>query len=160
MLAQGVERALSCLHPIFVVRLAAAILEARLQDIPAAVFSACRPPMLRVGGFANKFRSMHAYGLAVDLAGIGEAGSAMARRWHDIAERHKVYGVYGAAAPVEWNHYQATKVLAAPTDLQQTITAAGPRTLGGLYKAALGLIDRGPRVQTVERPRRHNHGRA
>lgn len=155
MLAQGVQVALSCLHPTFVTRLAAAIREARLADIPAAIFSACRPPDLHVGGFANKFRSMHAYGLAVDMAGIGGPGSATSQRWHAIAEAHKVYGVYGPAAGVEWNHYQATRVLSAPPALQRTITAAGPRTLGGLYKAAMGIIDKGP----PERAVRHHRGK-
>jgi hypothetical protein len=155
MVVQGVERALACLHPTFVLRLAAAIRDARAVGIPAAIYSACRPPILHVGGFANKFCSMHAYGLAVDMAGIGAPGSATTLRWHQIAEAHKVYGVYGPTAPVEWNHYQATRVLSAPAALQRTITAFGPRTLGGLYKAALGIIDRGPPERTHAGRHRH-----
>jgi hypothetical protein len=72
MTRQGPERAIERLHPEFVNRLAAAIAEARAAGMPlAGIFSAYRPPAFGVGGFADKFHSLHTYGLAVDVTGIG-----------------------------------------------------------------------------------------
>ncbi|HEX8838177.1 MAG TPA: hypothetical protein VF748_14645 [Candidatus Acidoferrum sp.] len=146
MLAQGVQKALACLHPTFVDRLVATIRVARAEGIPAAIFSACRPPSMRVGGFEDKFRSMHAYGLAVDFTGIGSPGSALSRRFHEIAAAHGVYGVYGAGARSEWNHYQATGVLSAPEVLRHCITAFGPPSLEHLFSVAARFIDQGFRT--------------
>ena len=68
MTRQGPERAIGRLHPEFVNRLAAAIAEARAAGLPfAGIFSAYRPPAFGVGGFADKFHSLHTYGLAVDV---------------------------------------------------------------------------------------------
>ena len=39
------------------------------------MFSAYRPPAFGVGGFSDKFNSLHTYGLAVDMQGIGRPGS-------------------------------------------------------------------------------------
>jgi hypothetical protein len=47
----------------------------------AGVFSAYRPPAFGVGGFSDKFNSLHTYGLAVDMRGIGTPGSAEAELW-------------------------------------------------------------------------------
>ena len=58
MTRQGPERAIGWLHPEFVKRLAAAIAEARGAGLPrAGIFSAYRPPVFGVGGFADKFHS-------------------------------------------------------------------------------------------------------
>src|SRR5262249_504255 len=63
MMRQGPERAIGRLHPEFVRRLAAAIAEARGAGLPfAGIFSAYRPPVFGVGGFADKFHSLHTYG--------------------------------------------------------------------------------------------------
>src|SRR5260370_27350020 len=71
MTRQGPERAIGRLHPQFVNRLAAAIAEARGAGLLfAGVFSAYRPPAFGVGGFVDKFHSLHTYGLAVDVTGI------------------------------------------------------------------------------------------
>ena len=68
MTLQGAELAIGRLHPEFVVRLANAIREARSAGLPfAGVFSAYRPPAFGVGGFSDKFNSLHTYGLAVDM---------------------------------------------------------------------------------------------
>src|SRR5262245_53683484 len=72
MTRQGPERAIGRLHPEFVKRLATAITEARGAGLPfAGIFSAYRPPAFGVGGFVDKFHSLHTYGLAVDVTGIG-----------------------------------------------------------------------------------------
>src|SRR5262245_15395291 len=60
MTRQGPERAIGRLHPEFVRRLAAAITEARGAGLPfAGIFSAYRPPVFGVGGFVDKFHSLH-----------------------------------------------------------------------------------------------------
>ena len=80
MTLQGAELAIGRLHPEFVVRLANAIREARNAGLPSAgVFSAYRPPAFGVGGFSDKFNSLHTYGLAVDMQGIGRPGSSEAQ---------------------------------------------------------------------------------
>jgi hypothetical protein len=62
MTRQGPERAIGRLHPQFVNRLAAAIAEARGSGLPlAGIFSAYRPPAFGVGGFVDKFHSLHTY---------------------------------------------------------------------------------------------------
>ena len=86
MTRQGPERAIGRLHPAFVNRLAAAIAEARAAGLPfAGIFSAYRPPAFGVGGFVDKFHSLHTYGLAVDITGIGAPGTPSALLWHEIA---------------------------------------------------------------------------
>ena len=84
MTRQGPERAIGRLHPEFVRRLAAAIAEARAAGLPSAgLFSAYRPPAFGIGGFADKFHSLHTYGLAVDVTGIGAPGRPSALLWHE-----------------------------------------------------------------------------
>ena len=96
MTRQGAERAIGRLHPEFVRRLAAAIADARVAGLPfAGIFSAYRPPAFGIGGFADKFHSLHTYGLAVDVTGIGAPGTASALLWHEIAARNGVICPYG-----------------------------------------------------------------
>jgi hypothetical protein len=42
------------------------------------------PPAFGIGGFADKFHSLHTYGLAVDITGIGAAGTPDPLLWHEI----------------------------------------------------------------------------
>ena len=59
-------------------------------------------PHFGVGGFADKFHSLHTYGLAVDLHGIGRPGSPEARRfWHGIAAKNGVVCPYGPRSRAE-----------------------------------------------------------
>src|SRR5207302_1356137 len=110
MVRQGPALAIARLNPEFATRLAAAIREARDAGLPSAgIFSAYRPPVFGIGGFADKFNSLHSYGLAVDMSGIGEPGSKDARLWHEIAARHGVFCPYGADNRKEWNHCQDRK---------------------------------------------------
>jgi len=143
MTRQGPERAIGRLHPEFVKRLAAAITEARGAGLPfAGIFSAYRPPAFGVGGFADKFHSLHTYGLAVDVTGIGAPGTASALLWHEIAARYGVICPYGPHNPVEWNHCQPTwvKIILPDNPLRETVTADGPITLEDMFEVGYLLI--------------------
>jgi hypothetical protein len=144
MTRQGADLATERLHPEFVVRLANAIREARNAGLPfAGVFSAYRPPAFGVGGFSDKFNSLHTYGLAVDMNGIGRPGSAEARLWHEIAARNGVVCPYGPRHQAEWNHCQPTrlKIVLAANPLRDTVTAAGPSDLEDMFEAGNRMIE-------------------
>jgi hypothetical protein len=142
---QGPELAIGRLNPEFVRRLAAAIRDARAGGLPSVgIFSAYRPPAFGVGGFSNKFNSLHSYGLAVDMTGIGGPGSGEAKSWHEIAARHGVVCPYGPNNHSEWNHCQPTavKIIMAANPLRETITAEGPTNLDSMFQAGKALIER------------------
>jgi len=143
MTRQGPERAIERLHPEFVNRLAAAIAEARAAGMPlAGIFSAYRPPSFGVGGFADKFHSLHTYGLAVDVTGIGGPGTPSSLLWHEIAARHGVICPYGPHNLLEWNHCQPTwvKIILAENPLRETVTADGPISLEGMFEVGSSMI--------------------
>jgi len=143
MTRQGPERAIGLLHPAFVHRLAAAIAEARAAGLPfTGIFSAYRPPAFGVGGFLDKFHSLHTYGLAVDITGIGGPGTPSALLWHEIAARHGVICPYGPHNPIEWNHCQPTqvKIIVSESALRETVTADGPIDLENMFKVGSSLI--------------------
>jgi hypothetical protein len=143
MMRQGPEVAIERLHPEFAQRLAGAIRAAREAGLSdAGIFSAYRPPVFGVGGFANKYYSLHAYGLAVDMHGIGRAGSAEARQWHEIAARHGIVCPYGYRNRAEWNHCQPTHLVAvkAENPLRDTIVASGPIDLERMFETGARFI--------------------
>ena len=143
MTRQGPELAIERLHPEFVVRLANAFREAREAGLSfAGIFSAYRPPAFGVGGFADKFYSLHSYGLAVDVHGIGRPGSAEAQRWHEIAAKHGVVCPYGPHNRAEWNYCQPTslKMIAVKNPLRETITAQGPLSLDTMFEVGNAVI--------------------
>jgi hypothetical protein len=143
MTLQGPEVAIGRLHPEFAVRLEHAIREARSAGLPSAsVFSAYRPPAFGVGGFSNKFNSLHTYGLAVDMRGIGEPGSAEAELWHRIAAKNGVVCPYGPRDRAEWNHCQPTsvKMIVAQNPLRETVSSAGPNDLDSMFEAGNAMI--------------------
>jgi hypothetical protein len=143
MSRQGPVLAIERLHPEFAIRLADAIREARASGLPeAGIFSAYRPPAFGVGGFSDKFNSLHSYGLAVDLTGIGGPGSAEAQRWHAIAAKHGVICPYGWGNRAEWNHCQPTsiKIVLAQNELRETISADGPRDLEAMFEAGNAML--------------------
>jgi len=143
MTRQGPERAIERLHPEFVNRLAAAIAEAREAGMPlAGIFSAYRPPAFGVGGFADKFHSLHTYGLAVDVTGIGGPGTPSSLLWHEIAARHGVICPYGPHNLLEWNHCQPTwvKIILAEDSLRETVTADGPISLQDMFEVGYSVI--------------------
>ena len=143
MTLQGAELAIGRLHPEFVVRLANAIREARSAGMPfAGVFSAYRPPAFGVGGFSDKFNSLHTYGLAVDMHGIGRPGSSEAQLWHETAARNGVVCPYGPRDRAEWNHCQPTsvKIIVAENPLRETVKAEGPSDLESMFEAGNTII--------------------
>ena len=144
MTLQGAERAIGRLHPEFVVRLANAIREARSAGLYfAGVFSAYRPPAFGIGAFSDKFNSLHSYGLAVDVHGIGRPGSPEAQLWHEIAARNGVICPYGPHDQSEWNHCQpsSVKIILAENPLRETIGAAGPFDLKRMFEAGDFMIE-------------------
>jgi len=143
MMRQGPEIAIARLNPQFIARLASAIREARQSGLPCAgIFSAYRPPAFGVGGFLDKFKSLHAYGLAVDISGIGDPGSKEAKLWHDIAGRHGIICPYRFDSKTEWNHCQAvqTRMVLPDNPLRKTITGEGPLTLEEMFKVGNSVI--------------------
>jgi hypothetical protein len=144
MLHQGPALAIVRLHPTFVHRLAEAIGEARAAGLAlAGIFSAYRPPAFGVGGFSDKFHSLHTYGLAVDLLGIGSPGSNEARLWYEIAARHGIVCPYGVDQRREWNHCQPTHVksIMAGDPLRGTVSPRGPLDLDTMFAMGDALVN-------------------
>jgi len=144
MTLQGPEIAIGRLHPEFAVRLEHAIREARSAGLPfAGIFSAYRPPAFGVGGFSDKFNSLHTYGLAVDIHGIGAPGSSDAQLWHEIAAENGVVCPYGPRDRAEWNHCQPTgvKMIRPDNPLRETVTAAGPLDLESMFEVGNVMIE-------------------
>jgi len=137
MRRQGVPVAIERLHPAFVVKLAEGIKQAREAGLEhASVYSAYRPPAFRIGGFRDKFRSLHSYGLAVDVTGIGRARSKSARLWQSIVRTVGLYLPYGANNRAEFNHTQLVPTKVASNDMRQTITAREPKDLRQMWLAS------------------------
>jgi hypothetical protein len=144
MMRQGPELAIARLHPEFATRLAAAIREARASGLSeTGIFSAYRPPAFGVGGFKDKFHSLHSYGLAVDMHGIGAPGSSEARLWRSIAAKHGVTCPYGVDNKAEWNHCQPTsiKMVRSDSPLVKTISPEGPVNPLNMFEAGKQLIE-------------------
>lgn len=141
MTRQTPEVAIGRLHSTFAQNLANAIRQARAEGINVSAYSAYRPPGFGVGGYKDKFNSLHSYGLAVDVAGIGRPGSATAKRWYDIAIANGIFNPYGPNNGKEWNHFQGVpekgrQFLAAHPELRDTITANGPIDLEKMWAAS------------------------
>jgi len=153
MVQQGPDVAIGRLHPEFVRRLAGAIRDARAVGLSSAgIFSAYRPPAFGVGGFSDKFNSLHTYGLAVDMTGIGGPGSLEAKTWYEIAARHGVVCPYGVESRVEWNHCQPTwiKIIRTNNPLRETVRADGPVSLENMFVAGSAIIDSPPDHAIIE----------
>jgi hypothetical protein len=134
MTRQGAEVAIGRLHPGFAVKLAETVRRAREEGMAGAgVFSAYRPPAFGIGGFRDKFDSLHSYGLAADITGIGRAGSPSAHRWHQIVLEVGLYLPYGPDHRVEFNHTQFIPPRIAPRELRETIMADGPIDLRTMW---------------------------
>jgi hypothetical protein len=93
--------------PGFAGKLAAAIRQARAQGLNVGVESGFRAPTQTGSSFDRSGRSLHSYGMAADINGIGQPGSATARQWYQIATQNGLYNPYGPQNAREWNHYQA-----------------------------------------------------
>jgi hypothetical protein len=137
MVRQGVNVAIGRLHPEFIVKLSAAIKLARQEGMThAGLFSAYRPPAFGIGGFGDKFNSLHSYGLAVDMTGIGGPGSRFARLWQTIVQKVGLYLPYGPNNRAEFNHTQLVPTKMAPSFLRATITASEPKDLQRMWLAS------------------------
>jgi hypothetical protein len=137
MVRQGVDVAIGRLHPDFVVKLASAIKLARASGLAGTgVFSAYRPPAFGVGCFSDKFSSLHSYGLAADIIGIGRPGSRSAHLWESIVQQVGLYVPYGANNRLEFNHTQLVPAKGAPQVLRATITASEPKDLQRMWLAS------------------------
>ena len=137
MVRQGVPVAIGRLHPDFIVKLAAAVHLAREAGMTSAgVFSAYRPPAFGIGGFSDKFNSLHSYGLAADMTGIGGPGSPFAKQWQTIVRRIGLYLPYGPDNRAEFNHTQLVPTKMAPSFLRPTITAGEPKNLQRMWLAS------------------------
>jgi hypothetical protein len=144
-----------------VIRLANAVREARQAGLASVgVFSAYRPPAFGIGGFFDKFHSLHTYGLAVDMYGIGGPGSAAAQLWYEIAARHGVVCPYGSHHQAEWNHCQPTslKIILADNPLRDTVTAEGPLNLESMFEAGSMLIANPASIADARSERCHDRG--
>jgi hypothetical protein len=137
MVRQGAEVSIGRLHPDFIVKLASAIHLAREAGMAGAgVFSAYRPPAFGIGGFSDKFNSLHSYGLAADMTGIGGPRSRFARLWQTIVQRVGLYRPYGPDNRAEFNHTQLVPTKMASSFLRQTITASAPKDLHAMWLAS------------------------
>jgi hypothetical protein len=151
MARQTPEVAIGRLHPAFAVRLAEAVRLAREAGLRAAgVFSAYRPPFMGIGGFSNKFNSLHSYGLAADVAGIGGAGSTSARLWQRVVSQAGLFLPYGPNNGAEFNHTQLIPNKVAARHLHGTISSHGPEDLRAMWLAS-GVSDYVPRASTASR---------
>jgi hypothetical protein len=152
MVRQGVPVAIGRLHPDFIVKLAAAVHLAREGGMTnAGVYSAYRPPAFGVGGFSDKFNSLHSYGLAADMTGIGGPGSRFAKLWQIIVRRVGIYLPYGANNRAEFNHTQLVPTKVASSFLRRTITASQPKDLQQMWLAS-GISSYVADVTTTKAP--------
>jgi hypothetical protein len=137
MARQGPEIAIGRLHPEFAIKLAAAIKRAREAGLEhCGIFSAYGPPAFGVGGFSDKFNSLHSYGLAADIAGIGGPGSKLAKLWQNIVWRVGLFLPYGPNNRAEFNHTQLISNKVAASRLRGTITSHGPKDLERMWLAS------------------------
>lgn len=166
MSRDGAAKNVAKFHPELVLRLAGAIREARQDGLPnAGVYSGYRAPGWGVGGFRDKFKSWHGVGMAIDMTGIGRAGSAEARKWYAIAGRHRLFNPYGPAHRAEFNHYQLTmtKAVSGRSTVRATINARGPLDLARMWTAGRAFIRDLPFVAPVRaaaRTKRHRYASA
>ncbi len=130
MTQQHPEIAIGRLNPTYAIKLANAIQEARAQGINAGVYSAFRTPQATGSAFDKAGHSLHSYGLATDIAGIGGAGSGTAKQWYKIATDAGIYNPYGYKNPREFNHFQAVPEKTASQALRSTLNRDGTPKLG------------------------------
>lgn len=106
---QGINQAIGRMRPDFVVGLANSVKQAQGEGIPVGPNSSFRDPALDPGGYRDKWNSLHGYGMASDVQGLGgRAGSPGAKRFYEIAKENGIYNPYGPNNRAEYNHYQVT----------------------------------------------------
>jgi len=105
----------SNMNPAFAANLAAAIREAKAAGLNVGIESGYRAPTeLQSQGertsaarFDAAGNSLHSYGLAADISGLGGPNSKAAQQWAAIAARNGLYNPYGIGNAAEFNHWQA-----------------------------------------------------
>jgi hypothetical protein len=97
----------SYLDPVFAANMAAALREANASGMHLGFFSGYRTPGATGSSFDASGRSLHSYGQAADISGLGGPNSAAAQQWAAIAARHGLYNPYGIGDKSEFNHWQA-----------------------------------------------------
>jgi hypothetical protein len=119
-------------NPQFAGNLAAAIRDARAQGLNVGVGSGYRAydtlwnqgERTKAAQYDYGGNSGHSFGLAADISGIGNPGSATSAQWNKIAAAHGLYNPYFGGNPVEWNHYQAYPTKDLPPDVKTNLLAA------------------------------------
>jgi hypothetical protein len=136
---EGIATSIDRLHPDYVLKLTAALKDARANGLPEArPFSCYRPPEYGVGGMRDKSESCHAYGLVCDMIGIGWARSSDSNKWARIAVKAGLYRPHRSAW--EHNHWQLVPQKTCGTiAMRATITRAGPKDLEAMWQAGSKL---------------------
>src|SRR5260370_19346808 len=117
MVRQGVPVAIGRLRPDFIVKLSGAIHVAREGGMTdAGVFSAYRPPAFGIGGFGDKFNSLHSYGLAADMTGIGGPPTPLPPLLHNTLDRGGRPLPFLPVKPPAFNHTPPGPHTQRPTD--------------------------------------------
>jgi hypothetical protein len=109
MAQQGPKLAIERLHPDLQFALQRSFAKPESLGCPPPAYIPRIGPR-RLEWATSLTNSLHAYGLAVDLYGIGRPGSDEAQRWHEIAVRYGVICPYGPHHKREWNHCQPTGI--------------------------------------------------
>ena len=116
----------SRLHPEMARRVAAAIQQARAAGLNVNLSSGWRSPNQTGSNYDASGYSLHDKGGAVDIGGLGYAGSPATTKWAQIASQNGLFNPYGADHAQEFNHWQLVpyKIEQRP-DIQRQIAAAG-----------------------------------
>jgi hypothetical protein len=116
----------SFLHPDFALKMANAIKQARDAGLPVTLQSGYRSPTTTGSAYDAAGYSLHGYGAATDIGGIGGAGSPQAKQWAAIAQANGIYNPYGVSNPKEYNHWQLVPwKLEDRPDIQKSLADAG-----------------------------------
>ena len=132
----------SFLHPDFAVGMANAIKQARAAGLPVTLQSGFRTPGTTGSGYDSAGYSLHGYGAAMDVGGIGGAGSPQAQKWAQIAQSNGLSNPYGVGNPQEYNHWQLVPwKLESRPDIQAKLIAAkgdGPTVWNAISPISAG----------------------
>lgn len=116
----------SYLHPDFALRLANSIQQARALGMPVTLESGYRTPTTTGSNYDAQGYSLHGFGAAADVSGIGNAGSPSAALWGKIAAQNGIYNPYGLSDAKEYNHWQLVPwKLEQRPDVQKALIASG-----------------------------------
>lgn len=114
---QGRHGDTTLLHPDFASRLAGAVRDARAMGLDVGLESGYRTNDTTGSKYDASGMSLHGYGAAADVSGIGGPGSSTAQLWASIAEAHGLHNPYwnvdakpgtveARTMAKEYNHWQ------------------------------------------------------